>query len=162
MRSPHLLLLAFTLLTYLHPGQTTAQSTTPPLFPGAEHLESCLVDLPLTYAKKDKERYTQAARGLKDVELVYLTVDKKTKVARYSRVYVVVATFNDGDHYVYVESVKDHLNVSGAKTALFPKYTPSRERFYKATCFDAQLSAHPELKGVVQEQQPRATSVAMP
>jgi hypothetical protein len=52
--------------------------------------------------------------------------------------------------------------VSGAKTALFPKYTPSRERFYKATCFDAQLSAHPELKGVVQEQQPRATSVAMP
>jgi hypothetical protein len=161
MRSPNLFILAFAVLASLYTGQAVAQSTTPPLFPGAEHLESCVVDLPLTYAKKDKERYTQAARGLKDVELVYLTVDKKTKVASYSLVYVVVATFKDGDHYVYLESPKDHLNVSGAKTALFLEYTP-RVRFYNATCFDAQLSAHPELKSVVQEQQPRATSVAMP
>ncbi|MBK6774368.1 MAG: hypothetical protein IPG74_00485 [Flavobacteriales bacterium] len=41
------------------------QAQNKPLFEGAEVLDSCLVELPLTYAKKDKERYTQAARYLR-------------------------------------------------------------------------------------------------
>jgi len=58
---------------------------TQPFFAGAEQIDSCVVELPLSYAKKDKERYTQAARFLEDVELIHLSYDKKTKTARYTR-----------------------------------------------------------------------------
>jgi hypothetical protein len=110
-----------------------------------------VVELPLTYAKKDKERYTQAARYLEDVELIHMTYDKKTKAASYTRVFVVVMTAKDGTEYVYVESAKDHLSMGGAKTATFPKFAPNTERYYNATCFDAQLEAHPELEALVKE-----------
>ena len=111
------------------------------LFAGAELLDSCVVELPLTYAKKDKEHYTQAARYLEDVELIHLKYDKKTKTASYTRVFVVVMSAKDGSEYVYVESTKDPLSMGGAKTATFPKYAPNVERYYNAACFDAQLAA---------------------
>ncbi|MFZ1689336.1 MAG: hypothetical protein WAU70_18080, partial [Flavobacteriales bacterium] len=75
------------------------QAQSKPLFEGAELLDSCAVDLPLTYAKKDKERYTQAARYLENEELIYLTVDKKTGTASYARVYVVVDMSKDSTEY---------------------------------------------------------------
>jgi hypothetical protein len=137
-------LCAFFLATAMH-------AQTEPLFAGAEPLDSCVVELPLTYAKKDKERYTQAARYLEDVELIHMTYDKKTKAASYTRVFVVVMTAKDGTEYVYVESAKDHLSMGGAKTATFPKFAPNTERYYNATCFDAQLAAHPELEALVKE-----------
>jgi len=60
-------------------------------------------------------------------------------------------TAKDGSGFVYVESAKDHLSMGGTKTATFPKYAPSTERYYNATCFDAQLAAHPELGALVKE-----------
>ena len=137
------ILIATIAFTSLQPGLISAQSEA--LFPGAEKLDTCLVELPLTYAKKDIERYTQAARYLENEELIYLTYNKKDNSVSYSRVFVVVQTANDGKDFVYVESTEDHMRMGGAKQAFFPKFTPSKERFYNATCFDAQLAQHPEL-----------------
>ena len=128
-----------------------AQSSTPPLFEGAEHLDSCIVDLPLTYAKKDKERYTQAARFLEGQELIYAVLDKKTRKANCTRVFVVVETSSDGTELVYLETSDKHMQMEGMKQAYFPKFKPSTERFYLAECFDRQVAAHPELKARVVE-----------
>ncbi|MEO8066656.1 MAG: hypothetical protein ABI599_03075 [Flavobacteriales bacterium] len=130
------------------------QAQSKPLFEGAEVLDSCVVELPLTYAKKDKERYTQAARYLENDELIYLTYDKKSHAASYARVYVVVDMAKDSSEFVYMESAKDHLVMGGAKQASFPQFKASTQRFYNAACFDKQLAAHPELNTVVQEEKP--------
>ena len=81
------------------------------MFPGAELLDTCVVELPLTYAKKDKERYTQAARFLEGEELVYAVRDKKTKKMNCTRVFVVV------------ELSKDSTEVRPAKSGVkFPTF----------------------------------------
>jgi hypothetical protein len=147
------LFIAVLLLAWHLPSTVNAQSSAKPLFPGAEHLDSCVVELPLTYAKKDKERYTQAARFLEDVELIYLSYDKKTRTATYTRVYVITETKEGGD-LVYIENAKDHLQMDGVKQAFFPKFKANTERFYNADCFDAHMAKHPELKAVVKEAQP--------
>ncbi len=123
-----------------------AHAQSKPLFHGAEQLDSCVVDLPLTYAKKDKERYIQASHYLEDQELIYAVLDRKSGKANYSRVYVVVETNKDGSDIVYLETAEDHLRMEGLKQAFFPKFKPISERFYNAECFDRQLAAHPELK----------------
>jgi hypothetical protein len=146
-------LVVMLMLAGVRPPYANAQTPTKPLFPGAEHLDSCVVELPLTYAKKDKERYTQAARFLEDVELIYLSYDKKTKAATYTRVYVITET-KDGGDLVYIENAKDHLQMDGVKQAFFPKFKASSERFYNADCFDAHVGAHPGLKEVLKEAQP--------
>lgn len=130
------------------------------LFQGAELLDSCVVDLPLTYAKKDKERYTQAAHFLEDQELIYAVRNKKTGMVNYSRVYVVVETAKDGDGYVYVESADQHVKMDGLKEAYFPQFKPANERFYAAECFDRMLAAHPELKAHLVEARPEAPGKA--
>ena len=139
----HLLLGATLLLCF--PVALRAQRGKP-LFPGAELLDSCVVDLPLTYAKKDKERYTQAARFLEDQELVYAVRDKKTHRMNCTHVFVVVETTKDGNEFVYVENAEQHLRMDGMKQAYFPQFKPATERFYSADCFARQVSAHPELK----------------
>lgn len=116
------------------------------LFPGAELLDSCVVDLPLTYAKKDKERYTQAARFLEDQELVYAVRDRKTHRMNCTHVFVVVETTKDGSEFVYVENAEQHLRMDGMKQAYFPQFKAATERFYSADCFERQVRSHPELK----------------
>ncbi len=116
------------------------------LFPGAEQLDTCVVELPLTYAKKDKERYTQAARFLEGEELIYAVLDKKTKKVNCTRVFVVVELSKDSAELVYIETADQHMQMDGLKQAWFPKFKPATERFYSAECFDRQMAAHPELK----------------
>ena len=132
------------------PGVCEAQQSKP-LFEGAELLDSCVVELPLSYAKKDKERYTQAARFLEGEELIYAVLDKKSGRANCTRVFVVVETSKDGSEVVYLESSDQHMRMDGLKQAYFPKFKPSTERFYSADCFDRRLLAHPELKAHVVE-----------
>ncbi len=122
-----------------------------PLFPGAELLDTCVVELPLTYAKKDKERYTQAARFLEGEELIYAVLDKKTKQVNCTRVFVVVERSKDSTEVVYIETADQHMQMDGLKQAWFPKFKPGSERFYSAECFDKRLSEHPELKEHVVE-----------
>ncbi len=152
MRTPLLVVLLHLISCF--PLAIHAQTTAKPLFPGAEHLDTCVVELPLTYAKKDKERYTQAARFLEDVELIYLSYDKKSKAATYTRVYVVAESTKEGEDFVYIENAKDHLVMDGVKQAFFPRFKASTERFYNADCFDAHMAAHPDLKEVVKEAKP--------
>lgn len=116
-----------------------------PLFAGAERLDSCLVELPLTYAKKDKERYTQAARFLEGDELIYAVLDKKTKKVNCTRVFVVVERSTDSTEVVYIETADQHMQMDGLKQAWFPKFKAASERFYSAECFDKRLGEHPEL-----------------
>ncbi|MFZ1688238.1 MAG: hypothetical protein WAU70_12485, partial [Flavobacteriales bacterium] len=97
---------------------------------------------------------TQAARYLENEELIYLTVDKKTGTASYARVYVVVDMSKDSTEYVYIESTDDHLRMGGSREAVFPKYSPSKQRFYNAACFDAHIGRHPELKAKLKEEAP--------
>jgi hypothetical protein len=125
-----------------------------PLFPGAEFLDSCLVELPLTYAKKDQERYMQAARYLDNEELIHLTYNKQSGTASYARVYVVVETAKDGTDLVYIETTEDHLRMGGAKQAYFPKFRPSTQRFYNADCFDRQVAAHSDLERILRKGEP--------
>ena len=125
------------------PFVSRAQSRS--LFPGDDRLDTCVVELPLTYAKKDKERYTQAARFLEGDELIYAVLDKKTKKVNCTRVFVVVELSNDGTEVVYIETADQHMRMDGLKQAWFPKFKPSSERFYSAECFDERLAAHPEL-----------------
>ena len=123
-----------------------------PLFPSAELLDTCTVELPLTYAKKDKERYTQAARFLEGEELIYAVLDKRTKKLNCTRVFVVVEKSQDSTEVVYIETADQHM-VDGMKQAWFPKFRAASERFYSAECFDKRLSEHPELKEHVVEAQ---------
>lgn len=139
---------AFALATFTH-----AQSTVKPLFPGAELLDSCLVELPLTYAKKDKERYTQAARFLEGQELIFAVLDRKTGKANCTHVFVVVETMKDGFETVYLETTDSHMRMDGLKQAYFPKFKPATDRFYNAACFDAHVERSPQLKEHIVESQ---------
>ena len=139
------------LLFLLNATNAVVHAQRKPLFPGADMLETCTVDLPLTYAKKDKERCVQAARFLEDQELIYAIRDKATGRMNCTRVFVVVEKAADGGEYVYVEEAAQRMRPDGLKQAWFPKFKPASERFYNATCFDAQVQAHPELKEVLVE-----------
>lgn len=132
-------------------GMPAAHAQDAPLFPGEPLLDTCRVDLPLTYSKADKERYVQAARFLEDQELAYLRFDRKKGTATYTRVYVMVETSKDGSESVYLETTDDHLRMGGAKQAFFPRYNKRTERFYQADCFDKQVAQHPELKAILVE-----------
>lgn len=132
-------------------GMAVVRAQDAPLFPGEPLLDTCRVELPLTYSKADKERYMQAARFLEDQELVYLRFDKKKGAATYTRVYVMVETSKDGSEIVYLETTDDHLRMGGAKQAFFPRYNKRTERFYQADCFDRQVAQHPELKAILAE-----------
>lgn len=145
-----LLLPLITVAVIACPTRSDAQSGRP-LFAGAERLDSCLVELPLTYAKKDKERYTQAARFLEGEELIYAVLDKRTKKVNCTRVFVVVERSADSTEVVYIETADQHLQMDGVKQAWFPKFKAASERFYSAECFDTRLSEHPELKEHVLE-----------
>ena len=140
--------LAFTAILSVVPARAQHRK---PLVPGAEALDTCTVELPLTYAKKDKERYTQAARFLEGEELIYAVLDKKTKKLNCTRVFVVVERSADSTEVVYIETADQHMQMDGLKQAWFPKFKSASERFYSAECFDKQLAAHPELKDRVFE-----------
>jgi hypothetical protein len=135
---------------FVCPTRSDAQSGKP-LFAGAELLDTCMVELPLTYAKKDKERYTQAARFLEGEELIYAVLDKKTKKVNCTRVFVVVERSKDSTEVVYIETADQHMQMDGMKQAWFPKFKAASERFYSAECFDKRLSEHPGLKEHVVE-----------
>lgn len=145
-RSMHLCPMRTHLVLLLFAAAAIVQAQRKPLFPGADKLEACTVDLPLTYTKKDKERCVQAARFLEDQELIYAIRDKATGRMNCTRVFVVVDKAADGGEYVYVEEAAQRMRPDGLKQAWFPKFKPASERFYNATCFDAQVQAHPELK----------------
>jgi hypothetical protein len=140
------MLRVFSFMILLLGSGTLSIAQSKSLFAGEEKLSECLVELPLTYAAKDKERYTQAARLLEETELVYLKHDKKTGTTSYSRVFVVVEQSKDGTDLVYVESSDDHLRMGGSRQAMFPKFRPATERFYNAACFDQKIIEFPELK----------------
>ena len=146
------LLLLITVAAVTCPKLSQAQSKKP-LFEGAGLLDTCLVALPLTYAKKDKERYTQAARFLEGEELIYAVLDKQTRKVNCTRVFVVVERSKDSTEVIYLETADQHMQMDGLKQAYFPKFKRATERFYSAECFDTRLSEHPELKEHVVEAQ---------
>jgi hypothetical protein len=130
---------------------STARAQEEPLFPGADHLDTCLVDLPFSSAKKVKPEQIEAARLLEEQELVYFTFDKKKNKGLYTRVYVMIDANDDGSEYMYLETSEDHRAKNGMKQSFMPKFSPRSERFYDAQCFDRELVAHPELKSNVAE-----------
>jgi len=136
------------LVLLLWPCTTQAQNK--PVFYGSEQLDHCAVDLPLTYANKDEARYTAAAKGLENVELVYLAVDKKSGDAKYERVFVGVGSAK-GKSFVYLETPEDHNAPGPTKTAMFKAYKAKTNGFYRADCFVAVLDADRELARHIKE-----------
>lgn len=128
------------------------QTPTKPLFPGDEALNSCVVELPLTYAARDRERYIQAAKFLEDQELVLVTWDRKAGTGTYQRVFVVAETMKDGSTSVYLEHAADRMKSGGLKEALFPRIKPATQRFYNAACFDEQVAVDSALQSLLTEQ----------
>lgn len=131
----------------------TEQDTPKPLFPGDGSLASCVVDLPLTYAPRDRERYMQAAKFLEDQELVLVTWDRKAGKGSYQRVFVMTEAMKDGTTAVYLEHAADRLKSGGMKEAWFPRIKPATQRFYDAQCFDEQVAVDSALSTVLSEQQ---------
>ena len=143
----HIAFCAF-LLLLLWPCTTQAQNK--PVFHGSEQFDHCAVDLPLTYASKDEARYTAAAKGQENVELVYLAVDKKSGEAKYERVFVGVGSAK-GKSFVYLETPEDHNAPGPTKTAMFKAYKAKTNGFYRADCFVEVLIADPDLAAHIKE-----------
>ncbi len=121
----------------------TSRSQQTELFAGETLLNDCKVDIPLTYDKKDKAEYEKAALDYKDVRLVLLHCDKKTKKVSYSTYYIVVDNTTD-QTFVYLETPENHN--SNTKKALFIPFNLKYDRFYREECFDKIIIVNPTLK----------------
>ena len=115
------------------------------LFLGENKLNSCRLDIPLTYKKKHRTEYIKAAKENKDVELVLLRYDKKTKKVKYST-YYIVAIKRENETLVYLETTDNHASDDGQINALFVQFKPKYDRFYTADCFKNVLAENPSLK----------------
>jgi len=119
------------------------------LFPHAQLLDTCQVELTFTTGRKVKAEYIEAARALEEQELIYLSYDKKKNKGIYTRVYVMIDENDDGSESMYLETSEDHRSKDGAQQSFMPKYNAHDERFYDAQCFDREVAAFPELNDSV-------------
>lgn len=122
------------------------------LFPGENKLSSCQTKISITsyYKTKDKNSYIQKLKEFKDIEIVLLTYNKKTKTAKYTNYYIVVDEKSDHT-FVYLETPEDHKKLSGKKQAFFISDNPKTERFYVFDCFLKTISDNAELKEIIQQ-----------
>lgn len=143
MKKKNIFILLFGLLMTIN-----AYSQESELFSGEQKFNSCKVDIPLTYKNKDKPAYTKGAQENKDVELVLLNYDKKTKKATYSFYYIVVNEVK-ATTFVYLKTPESHNSNTKEKQVFFPPFNVKYDRFYKADCFLKILSKNPELKEII-------------
>lgn len=127
---------------------TTGYSQTSELFPGASKLASCKVDIPLTYKKKDRERYIKGATENKNIELVLLKYNKRTKKLSCAKYYLdVYETANKT--FVIAEKPENHIHGHSPKIVEFIDMNPKYDCFYKAKCFKEILSKNKELRETI-------------
>lgn len=138
-----ILLLAFTISIRTY-GQDSE------LFTGEYKLNSCKVDIPLTYKNKDKPTYIKGAKENKDTELVLLSYNKKTKKATYSIYYIVVDEIK-GEVFVYLETPETHNLTTGEKQSIFSPFKVKYDRFYKADCFMKIINDNPDLNEIIKK-----------
>lgn len=120
------------------------------IFPGEHSLENCRVNLPLTYKSKDRPIFEKAAEDYKDIKLVLVQYDKKLKIAKY-KFYYVVKNYGKNQVFVYLESPESHNSTNGTKQAIFLKFRPKYDRFYKSDCFLETLKRESNLNEVIKE-----------
>lgn len=110
--------------------------TSEDLFKGESLLKDCLADIPLTYKKKDLDKYLNAADKYKNIEIIFLHIDKKTRKIQYERYFVEKFEKNDF-RTVYLRKPE---NMSSDKPEMiFPPYNSKWDRFYIAECFDKKI-----------------------
>jgi hypothetical protein len=112
-------------------GQSTDQ-----VFEGESYLKDCLADIPITYKKKDLDAVLSAAQKFKNIELVFLHVDKKTRKIDYQRYFIEALAIN-GLETAYLR-LPENMN-SETPQMIFPPYDPKWDRFYVASCFDVKI-----------------------
>ena len=115
------------------------------LFIGENKLSSCKADIPLSYSSKERQMYIDKAKKYKDIELVFLTYNKKSKSMSYSTYFIIVDERFDKT-FVYFETPENHNKISGNKQAIFRATNTNKNRYYTLECFDKILEENPELK----------------
>lgn len=118
------------------------------LFANESKLNSCRLDIPLTYGKRDDKIVAEKAQTLKGKELVLLRYDKKSKEVTYKRYYLESET-KGSTIYNYLIARKNYLE--NKKTVLFLNYKSKYDRFYLSECFDEIVSADDILKKTLKE-----------
>lgn len=129
---------------------TASRGQVAELFQDENKLSECRVDIPLTYKKRDKPTYIKGATENKDIKLVLVHYNKKTKQATYTFYYIVVDN-SLGETFVYLQTPEQYSSKSKTKQAVFVKFTTKYDRFYKAECFESLLAANPNLKKTVKQ-----------
>ncbi|MCC3156221.1 hypothetical protein LJ737_03180 [Hymenobacter sp. 15J16-1T3B] len=144
-----LLLILWTSLVRLC-GEPTAPAR-PELFPGEQQLNSCALDLPLTYLKKDMPAAVRAARAHQNEPLVLVSYNPQTHQISAQRVFVRVFTqAKTGKEVIYQEAAAEQHLPSGARKGLFTRLNPQTDRYYRAACFDETVAATPALQQLLQ------------
>lgn len=117
------------------------------LFNGDNLLDSCRLNIPLTYSKKNSKIVHKKAKELKGEELVLLQFNKKTQDVTYKRYYLESVLTIDSKsiaNYLIIPSKYDDY-LKGDIEVVFLKYQSKYDRFYKSTCFDSIMVLHKEI-----------------
>ncbi len=110
-------------------------------------LDSCRLNIPLTYSKKDSKIVHEKAKELKGQELVLLHFDKKTSEISYKRYYLESEYNADSKliaNYLIIPSKYENY-LKGDINVVFLKYKSKYDRFYKSTCFDSIMAKHKDI-----------------
>ncbi len=136
--------LIFTSLLYLIAFNNISYSQNEELFKGENLLDTCKLNIPLTYKKKDMKVCAITGNEYKDKEIILLRYDIEKNELSYSPCYIVV-----DDKFIYFETPEMHASTSLERKAIFLNYNPNKQRFYDAACFKNILEQNIELKSII-------------
>jgi hypothetical protein len=112
-------------------------------FSGQSKLANCEVMMNISGRWKDSLANKTFAESLKDVELVWIYIDKrtrKTKVPDPQRVYLVNELLPTGKRVTYLVPSEIYKTHSQIRSAIFPTWSASKSnKYYKAECYDSAM-----------------------
>ncbi len=114
--------------------QSFAQSVNNNLESLKTEKKECLLDIPLTYKKKDELKMSKAVEELKGKELVYVSYNKK-KGGIVSENYFLVSTIKGGKTFNYLVPAKDY-KAGNLSKAVFVDYSEKRNAFFLLECYE--------------------------
>ena len=114
------------------------------LFAGQNKLQNCEIIMKITGKRKNDQEDKKFADSLKDVEIVWIIIDKntrKSKIPNPQRVFLVSDSLKSGvivEYFVPVEIYKDRDRKQ--REAIFPTWSATRaNKYYRADCYDQAM-----------------------
>jgi hypothetical protein len=112
-------------------------------FSGQNKIANCEIIMNISNKWKDSLANKNFADSLKDVELVWIYIDKqtrKTKVPDPQRVFLVNELLPNGKRVTYLVPSEIYKTHPKTRTAIFPTwYATKTNKFYKAECYDSAM-----------------------